>query len=179
MDTKKSLAWEEKSPFILAGLVLIFFLAKLVALPIPLFHDELEVYGKALFYMLDNGPSMIPGDVDPDISRGHPLFFIFFVSSLTAIFGKTYVAARAIILLISLALIVTTYYLGKELVNKKVGIWAALFLAIQPMFFAQSTLILPEVMLSLLGSLTILFYLKNRYGWYFLFGSLQAAAVMQ
>lgn len=172
MDTKKSLAWEEKSPFILAGLVLIFFLAKLVALPIPLFHDELEVYGKALFYMLDNGPSMIPGDVDPDISRGHPLFFIFFVSSLTAIFGKTYVTARAIILLISIALIITTYYLGKELVNKKVGIWAALFLAIQPMFFAQSTLILPEVMLSLLGSLTILFYLKNRYALYFLFGSL-------
>ncbi len=164
--------WEEKAVKILAILLGVFFLAKVVNLYTPLFHDELGVYGRALFYMLDNGSSMIPGDVDPELSRGHPLFFVFFVSLLTSWLGGTYVAARFVILLLSLALLLTTYFLGKEMFNKKVGLLAAIMLSFQPMFFAQSTLILPEVMLALLGMLSLLFYLQNRYVLYFIVASL-------
>jgi len=159
-------------PFFYLGLLLAaFFLLKLVNVFTPLFHDELGVYGRALFYMIDHGPSLLPGDIDPQLSRGHPLFFVFSVSAVTTLLGGSYWGARLFILAVSMGLLVATYELGKTLWSKKVGILAAFLLAFQPLFFAQSTLILPEVMLSLLGTLSLLFYLRKQYLWYFLVAS--------
>lgn len=168
----KKIDWEQKSWQFLLGLLCIFFVAKLVNLNTPLFHDELGVYGKAIFYMVDNGASMMPGDVDPEISRGHPLFFAFFVGLISSWFGGSYFVARFVILFLATGLLATTYLLGKELYNKKTGFFAALLLSFQPLFFAQSTLILPEIMLSLLAMLSLLFYLRKQYLWYFIFASL-------
>ena len=164
--------WEENAVKCLIALLVLFFFAKIVHIYTPLFHDELGFYGRAFFYMLDHGPSMMPGDIDPQLSRGHPLFFVFFVSWVSSWFGSSYVPARCLIILLSLALLATTYFLGKEMGGKKVGLLAAFCLAFQPLFFAQSTLILPEVMLALLGTLSILFYIQKRYWWYFLTASL-------
>jgi len=164
--------WEEKSPIILAVLLLVFFLAKIAHIYTPLFHDELGVYGQALFYMLDHGSSMVPDGMPTVLSRGHPAFFVYFLSLFTSLFGGTAAAAKFVILLLSLGTLATTYFLGKEMVNKKVGLLAAILLAFQPVFFAQSTMVLPEVMLALLGLLSVLFYLKDRYWLYFIFASL-------
>ena len=172
MNTVTASKLEQKIPLFLGLLLGAFFLAKFVNLYTPLFHDELGVYGRALFYMLDNGPSMIPGDVDPEISRGHPLFFAFFISSLSAWLGSTYVSARLVSLLCSLVLLIATYFLGKELFSKKIGLFAAFVLAFQPLFFAQSTLILPEILLSLLATLSLLFYTRKSFWLYFIFASL-------
>ncbi len=163
---------ETKTPILLALFLVFFFIIKLFHLEAPLFGDEMGVYGSGVFYLLDNGPSMLPGDVIPEISRGHPLFFIFFVSWLTSWFGESYIIARTVILFISITTLLATYFLGKELFNKSVGFCAALALAFQPLFFAQSTLILPEILLTLLITLSLLFYVRNQYGWYFLFASL-------
>ncbi|MDC0231102.1 glycosyltransferase family 39 protein [Aureispira] len=132
-----------------------------------MFHDELGVYGQGIFYLLDHGPSMIPGDMIPVLSRGHPLFFMFFVSLFTKLLGGSYISAKFVILVLSLALIFCTYLLGKELFGKKSALISAIILSFQPVFFAQSTLILPEIMLALLSVLSILFYIKRRYIWYF------------
>lgn len=167
-----SFNWDKNASRILMILLGGFFLSKLLSLNVPFFHDELGVYGKAIFYMIDNGPTIIPGDVDPIISRGHPLFFIFFVSSCTSLLGGSYISARLVILMISVGLLLTTYFLGKELASKKVGLIAVFLFIFQPIFFAQSTLVLPEIFLSFLGSITILFYLRKNYGMYFLFGSM-------
>jgi len=175
MTTDKTVStttWNPQPPIILGVLLCVFAIAKLAHIYTPLFHDELEVYGRAVFYMVDHGPSMIPADIDTDLSRGHPLFFVFLTSLLTSLFGGTYMAARIVMLLVSLGLIVTTYFLGKEMVSKKVGLLAAIMLSFQPLFFTQSTLILPEVMLTLLGMLSLLFYLKEKYLLYFIFASL-------
>jgi 4-amino-4-deoxy-L-arabinose transferase-like glycosyltransferase len=175
MTTDKPIStttWDPKPSIVLGVLLCVFAIAKLAHIYTPLFHDELEVYGRAVFYMLDHGPSMIPADMDTDLSRGHPLFFVFFTSLLTGLFGGTYMAARVVMLLVAMGVIVSTYFLGKEIVSKKVGLLAAIMLSFQPLFFTQSTLILPEVMLTLLGILSLLFYLKKKYLLYFIFASL-------
>ncbi len=169
---KASNIWEEKSTLILTVLLIVFALAKLVHLYTPLFHDELPVYGRAMFYMIDHGSSMLPGGMPPELSRGHPPFYVFFMSLTTKLFGGTYYAARFVSLLVSLCLLCTTYWLGKEMFDKKIGLMSAILLSVQPLFFAQSTMILPEVMLGLLGMLSILFYLKQRYLLYFIFAGL-------
>jgi 4-amino-4-deoxy-L-arabinose transferase-like glycosyltransferase len=168
----RNTTWEDKSVTILGILLAVFFLAKIVHVYTPLFHDELGVYGRALFFMLENGPRLLPGDVDHFISRGHPLFFTFFVSLVTTLFNGDYVVARCVILFLSLSLLLTTYFLGKEIGGKRVGLLATIVLAFQPIFFAQSTLILPEVMLSLLAMLCLLFYSRNQYWFFFVFASL-------
>ncbi len=172
MNIKKPIDLENKALQFLTGLLGLFFLSKMMQLNTPLFHDELGVYGRALFYMIDHGSSMIPGDIDPEISRGHPLFFAFFVSQISSWFGGSYFVARLTVLFLAMGLLVATYWLGKELVNKKTGLLAAASLSFQPIFFSQSTLILPEIMLSLLGLLSLLFYVRKQYFWYFAFASL-------
>lgn len=171
-DTTPAIDWQKKG---LQGLLLllgIFFLSKMLQIQTPLFHDELGVYGRALFYMVDNGPSMLPGSVDAEISRGHPLFFAFFIGQIASWFGGSYMVARSVILLLSLGLLATTYAFGKAIWNEKMGLLAAIMLAVQPIFFAQSTLVLPEVMLALLGMLSLLFYVQKRYWAYFVAASL-------
>lgn len=162
----------DKTLQLLYALLLLFAILKAWHLNVPLFHDELGVYGRAFFYMIDNGPQLLPGGMDHYISRGHPLFFSFFVSSVSLILGGSYIAARAVILVLSLALLLSTYSLAKEFTSKKWALITATCLSFQPLFFAQSTLILPEILLSLLGSLCLLFYLKKSYLMYFVTASL-------
>ena len=169
---KAGFDWESKAPTILGLMMILFFIYKHFHVGSPLFHDELEVYGRALYYMIDNGPTMIPGSMDTDLSRGHPLFFVFFMSLFTKLFGGSYVVARILALLMSLGVIASTYCLGKEMFNKKTGFLAAVLLIFQPIFITQSTMILPEMMLALLGMLSLLFYLQQRYVYYFIFASL-------
>ncbi|MDC0231101.1 glycosyltransferase family 39 protein [Aureispira] len=169
---KSGLDWEQNTPQILGLLMVLFLIYKLFHVGSPLFHDELEVYGRALYYMIDNGPTLIPGSMDTDLSRGHPLFFVFFMSLITKVLGGSYVVARILALLMSLGLILSTYYLGKEMFNKKIGFLAAVLLIFQPLFITQSTMILPEMMLALLGVLSLLFYIQKKYLPYFLFSSL-------
>ena len=171
-STIQAIDWQKKG---IQGLILllgIFFLAKIWNVTTPLFHDELGVYGRALFYMVDQGPSMIPGSVDAEISRGHPLFFAFSIGQVSSWWGGSYVIARAFILLLSLALLGTTYAFGKAFWDEKMGLLATVIVAFQPIFFAQSTLVLPEIMLGLLGMLSLLFYVQKRYWLYLLVASL-------
>ena len=69
---------EDKTIIVLIILLIAFFASKIFTLFTPLFHDEIGVYGRLLFYMYEQGPSMHPADVTPEFGRGHPLFFTYF-----------------------------------------------------------------------------------------------------
>ncbi len=161
-----------KTKPILWAILCLFFLLKINHVFIPLFHDELGVYGQGLFYMIDHGPSMMPGDMIPVLSRGHPLFFVFITSCFTQLLGGSYVVAKCFILFLSLALVVATFCLGKAYFDEKTALIAILLLVFQAVFFAQSTLILPEVLLALLTVLSLLFYHKKQFVAYFISASL-------
>ena len=49
-----SFNWDKNASRILMILLGGFFLSKLLSLNVPFFHDELGVYGKAIFYMILN-----------------------------------------------------------------------------------------------------------------------------
>ena len=74
---------EYNSSAVISILLCVFFLLKIIHVNIPLFHDELGVYGRILFHMLENGPQLHPGGIDHYITRGHPLFFAFFFQKRT------------------------------------------------------------------------------------------------
>ncbi len=163
---------DDKPLQLLFVVLLLFAILKVWHLSVPLFHDELGVYGRAFFYMIEHGPQLLPGGMDHFITRGHPLFFSFFVSSISLLLGGSFIAARTVVLILSLALLFSTYSLAKEFTDKKWALITATCLAFQPLFFAQSTLLLPEILLSLLGSLCLWSYLKNKYFIYFIAATL-------
>ncbi|MDC0231103.1 glycosyltransferase family 39 protein [Aureispira] len=161
------------TPFVILCIFLsLFVISKIFTLFTPLFHDEIGIYGRLLFYMLEHGPSMHPGDVTPEFGRGHPLFFTYFLSVLTSWTGGSYVSARCIILLLSVALVLMTYIFAKKISNKNIALTACIILLFQPIFYSQSTMILPEIMLSLLAIISIYFYINKRYFLYFIFSGL-------
>ena len=148
--------------FALLAVVALFVLNKIQFLDYPYFWDEAWVYAPAVFDMYDNGPSLLPNSINPDLSRGHPILFHFLAVCWMMIFGTGFTAVHLFPLAVSVVLMFAVYKLGSWLGDKPVGFWAAALLALQPLFIQQSGLLLPEVLLALFATLTILFYLKRK-----------------
>lgn len=149
----------------------VFVLIKIPFLNLPYFWDEAWVYAPAVFDMYENGPSLSPDSINPDLSRGHPILFHFFAVCWMSIFGASFTTVHAFSVFVALLLIWATYALGTALANQKVGFWAAVFLAMQPMFIQQAGFLLPEVQLALFVVLTVLFYIKRKVGLFILSGT--------
>ncbi|MCB9187078.1 MAG: glycosyltransferase family 39 protein [Flavobacteriales bacterium] len=139
----------------------VFVLIKIPFLNLPYFWDEAWVYAPAVFDMYENGPSLSPDSINPDLSRGHPILFHFFAVCWMTLFGTSFTAVHAFSVFMALLLIWATYALGTALANRQVGFWAAVLLAMQPMFIQQAGFLLPEVQLALFVVLTVLFYVKR------------------
>ena len=144
-----------------------FVLIKLPFLNLPYFWDEAWVYAPAVFDMYENGPSLSPNSIDPELSRGHPILFHFLAVCWMTLFGTSFSAVHAFSVFLSVLLLWTVYKLGSQVASKQVGFWCAAIFALQPIFIQQAGFLLPEVQLSLFVALTILFYLQKRH-WLFI-----------
>lgn len=135
----------------LAVLLLCLFLVacRWPALSFPLFWDELGVYGPSVFYLLENGVDFQPKALDPELSRGHPMLYVFVNALVGAAFGASSVVLHSFNLFIACLVLVGTYMLGKKVFSATTGVLAAALLSVQPVFHAQATLILPEMALAL------------------------------
>lgn len=156
---------------LIAGIGLAGFVGwAIMQLGLPLFWDEIGVYGRGIFEMIDNRVSLHPDALPPDISRGHPLLFTYLIAGWANIFGSDVIALRAASLTVSVGLLLSVYWLlrHKEEAFSPLPI---VFILIQPIFLAQSTLVLPEMMLSLFTILAIGAYLRGWHILYFLAGS--------
>lgn len=154
---------------------LIFFIAlvvfvgyKIPHLSEPLFWDELGVYGKSIFSMLDNTIGFQPKYLEPELSRGHPMLYVFLTASFTKLFGSNVFAMHLFNLLLSVSVLFSIFYIGAKLWNQKVGLFASLLLVAQPLFIAQSVLVLPEMMLALFALWSVYFFLKEKWILYFI-----------
>lgn len=159
------------SSFVLVFLLIIFIVFKWPYLDLPFFWDEAWVYGPAIQSMTESGPGLLPSALEPELSRGHPLLFHFLASVWGSIFGTTPFALHFFTLCISLITLIATYVLTKSLCNKYAGILAVIILALQPIFLAQSGLVLPEMMLLLFTLLALHHYLHRNWLWYFIAAS--------
>lgn len=169
------LAFLKNNPFFTAFLVLllVFIAAKVPFLNLPYYWDEAWVYAPAIQTMHSTGLNILPNSIPPELSRGHPLLFHFLGASWLTVFGTSLVSAHAFALFVSLLLLVAVYFFGKKIFqNVKTGFTAAFILALQPVFIAQSGLLLPEVMLSLFSLLALYFYLDNKKTLYVIAGIL-------
>ncbi|MBN2481901.1 MAG: glycosyltransferase family 39 protein [Bacteroidales bacterium] len=168
----------KKRPALLsAGLFLPILLFLLVLyksgyLSLPFYWDEAWSYATAIFDMHENGPVILQGNANTDLTRGHPLFFYFISSSWIRGFGTSPATVHLLPLLISCLLLIVLYYFCRDYFNPATAITALLFFTVQSVSLAQSTMLLPEVLLALLILSSIYGYFKNNWWLYILSGSL-------
>jgi 4-amino-4-deoxy-L-arabinose transferase-like glycosyltransferase len=108
-----------------------------------------------------------------DINPLRPLLFPFIVAGLYKL-GATEIVIRLIPFLSSIVAIILTYYIGKEMYNKQVGLIAAFMLSFFWSFLFFSYRMLVDVPVAMLWLLALLFFIrgyeqkKQKYLWFFL-----------
>lgn len=142
-----------------------FILAKIPVLHYPFYWDESWSYAPGVRLMYEHGPSLMPDAIDTAFSRGHPLLYYTSAALWMKIFGASHAAQHAFGLCISCLLLVSVYEIMQRLICRRAAIIALALVAGQIIFFVQSTLLLPEVMVAWLALLTLYFYASRRYVW--------------
>ena len=173
-----NLKWAENSsknllsPVSLYCCIVIFFLYKLTDLFVPYFWDELGVYAKASLYMYDNHVTLLPGVIPDELSRGHPLLCAALFGTFYKLLGPSVWAGHLTALMLSCTLILVLYLWGRKMYGQQIAAIACLLLMVQPVFIAQSSMVLPEILLALICFAAIFFYINNRLALFALFSSL-------
>ncbi len=111
--------------------------------------------------MYQNGISILPGALPPDVSRGHPLLFYVCSASCMLIGGSSISAMHIFPLLASVLLLSGIYFTCLSFFGIKPAIASTVLVASQSMFFAQSSLLLPEIFLAALSIWTLYFFTKR------------------
>ena len=102
------------------------------------FHwDEMWSYVPAVRAMHESGVSMLPSSMNPDISRGHPLFFYALNAAFLKIVGTSNSALHTLPLIISGVCTYTTYLIGTTFFSSKVGIASSFLLMVQSIFLVM------------------------------------------
>lgn len=149
------------SRWTLVLVVIVFILLKIPHLSYPFYCDEGWVYAPAVKHMAIHGPSMLPGVISSDYSRGHPLLFHFLCGWWIKLFGDSNVALHSFSLAISVCFLVAIYECCAKLFNRRTATIALLLVVTQVIFFVQSSMVELEVMTSLLALFSLYFYSKD------------------
>ena len=152
-----------KSRWILILWVIAFVIIKIPVLHYPFFWDESWSYAPGVKLMYQHGPSLMPNAIDLYYSRGHPMLFYAAAAVWMHIFGPSLVSQHCFGLFISVLLLISVYEVCLRLFNKNVALLGLLLVSGQVIFFVQSTMLLPEVMIALLSLLTLYYYATQKY----------------
>ncbi|MFZ4797649.1 MAG: ArnT family glycosyltransferase [Bacteroidia bacterium] len=161
---KKTALFNQPYHWLLLLLIIGLFFLKLEALSLPFFWDEAWSYLPAIRVMAEQGPSLLPGSIDTELYRGHPMLFYFLSSLWIKTFGYSLPIAHLFSLFISIILLVSVYFITYNWTNSFFAAFlATLLLFIQPIFLAQSTFLLSEILLGLLFIWSFYFYFKKQW----------------
>ena len=141
-------------------------------LHLPFFWDELGVYSRAAHHQFINGISLLPSSLPPELSRGHPLLFTFMNALAWRVFGEHVFAAHLFCFSISVLLLLAIYVKVSKYFDSLTAIISVIVLSVQPLFLAQSAMVLPEIMLALLVFLAICSYYENKFLLFAVFASM-------
>lgn len=170
--------WSERSGAFLASpvsayfCILLFFVFKTSHLSIPYYWDELGVYAKASLYMYDNSLAVLPGVIPDELSRGHPLLCAALFGLFFKLLGAHVWVGHLAALLFSCTLLYTVYQHGRKIYCYSVGLIACLLVMLQSVFIAQSSMVLPEILLAVFCTAAIFFYIDKRLVLFAVFSSL-------
>ena len=137
-------------------------------LRLPYFWDEAGYYVPAALDFYRHG-WWIPRSTLP---TGHTPLVMVYLGMVWRLAGASILAARAAMLLVAAATVVTTFRLARVMANREVAAWSAACLALSPLFFAQSSLVLLDLPAALFTTLAMLTLLKDRGGWFAVSASL-------
>jgi 4-amino-4-deoxy-L-arabinose transferase-like glycosyltransferase len=101
--------------------------------PSSMYGDELTMVGD-MYSILHTGKDQL-GNFMPltfPMGAGRPGGYIYFSLPFVLLFGPTPLGVRSLSLLSGVGLIIVMFFLGKRLVNKQVGLFAALITAFSP-----------------------------------------------
>ncbi|HZK08909.1 MAG TPA: glycosyltransferase family 39 protein [Bacteroidales bacterium] len=167
---KQSFRWSHE--ILLLILIAAFVIFKIPHLSLPYFGDEGFAFGPAVHQMYEDGPSLLPSSLPPGLSYGHPLFFHFTASVWLRVFGYSIFNAKSFALFVTVLLLLSLYYVVSRRFNKDAALLTVVLLMLQPVFMAQSSFVLLEVMVSFLALWTIYFWFKRRWWLYALFSAM-------
>lgn len=132
-------------PLLVLGL---FFYHKIPFFSLPYFLDEMGVYIQAVYFMATNSIQLSPDAVPVEFSRGHPLLFTWLFAWPFRWFSYSCVSVHMLSWCITAMLGVVVYWFTLKRVDKGPALLAMVAFLIQPLVLAQSTLVLPEMLLS-------------------------------
>ncbi len=171
-DQKRGGLMRWRREILLLLLIAAFVIFKIPHLSLPYFGDEGFAFGPAVHQMYLDDPGLLPSALSPDLSFGHPLFFHFTASLWLKVFGYSIFNAKSFALFIAVLLLLSLYYIIGRRFNKDAALLAVVLLMLQPLFMAQSSFLLLEIMVSLLALWTIYFWFKRRWWLYALFSAM-------
>lgn len=151
-----------KDRWVLVAVLLVFICLKIPHLDYPFYCDEGWVYIRAIKIMFAKGATLLPGTVEPDASRGHPLFMHFLCVVWMKCFGSSRIAIRVLPLLISVGCIISLYEVCLKFFGKIAAVVAILLVTTQIIFFVQASFVYPEVLVTTLALLALYLYATDR-----------------
>ena len=129
---------------------------------LPFFWDEAWVYAPALKSMAQTGPSLLPGSISTDLSRGHPLLFHFLGGVWIKIFGDSNLSLHAYAYSLFSLVCLVIFNLVKEITKSPISaILSVVFFASQEIIFVQSVILTPEFLITLGICLWLLGWVKT------------------
>ncbi len=152
------------------GLLILFIIGFTILkwdyLSLPFYWDEAWSYAKAVFNMFENGPTLNPTQVDQELFRGHPLFFYCLTSTMVKISGWSLTAIHVWMYALSVFGVLGFYFVIKYWFDASSALVASAILLASEMFFIQSSMLLPEVLIAFLFTFSIHFFLARKFFWY-------------
>ncbi|MCW3122785.1 MAG: hypothetical protein JWQ38_2277, partial [Flavipsychrobacter sp.] len=141
----------------------VFIICKIPYLNYPYYWDECWPYATAIKWMCDHSISLMPTALDPELSRGHPLFFHIIAALWMRIFGDSHIAMHSFALSIAVLFLIAIYEAGLRLFNERVASLGLLLVVTQVVFYVQSSFVLFEMLIAFLAFLSLFFYATGRY----------------
>jgi Gpi18-like mannosyltransferase len=149
-----------------------FILFKIQFLSLPYFWDESWVYTRAIYEMIEKGPSLLPGSINADLYTGHPLMFYFLSSLWMSVMGTDVTTAHIFPLILACILFIIVYLIVNKTTNEPIlASFASIIVAWQPVTLAQSGMMLSEILLTIFTLLSLYFFLKKQTFWMVFFMS--------
>lgn len=151
-------------------LLVYFVVSKLQYIELPYYWNEAVNFAFALQHMLQNGVTFIPNaSLNPELTQGHPLLYYFTICFGLNVFGNSPLTAHVINLLMASLILYAVFYIAAREFKPHVALLAVLLVIIQEVFWVQSVIVMPEIMLSLcviLALYNLLLYNKIYYAVY-------------
>ncbi len=131
-------------------------------LPLPYFWDEAGYYIPAALDLYRHG-LLVPRSTLPN---GHTPLLSVYLAIAWRLFGFSSIVTRAGLVLLAALAVVALAALGRCGVRgegkREIILWSALSLALSPLFFAQSSLAHPEILVALFTTLAVVALLRQR-----------------